>query len=76
MVKILQATSRGQITLPKSWRDTFDTDCYKAELQKDKLIIIPMDTKKSFKEKVEESWIQYKNGRVVSHEDLKKKYGL
>lgn len=62
--------------MPKSWRDTFDTDCYRAELQRDKLIIIPINTKKDFKEKVENSWGQYKNGRIVSHEDLKKKYGL
>lgn len=76
MVKVLHSTSRGQITLPKEWRDGFDTDYFKVEIQKDKLIIVPMNPEKSFKNKVEESWQQYEDGMFISNEDLKKKYGL
>lgn len=76
MVKVLHSTSRGQITLPKEWRDNFDTAYFKVEIQKEKLIIIPIDPGKSFKDKVEESWQQYEDGMIISHEDLKKKYGL
>ncbi len=76
MVKVLHSTSRGQITLPKEWRDEFDTDYFKVEIQKDKLIIVPMNPEKSFKNKVEESWQQYGNGMFISNENLKKKYGL
>ncbi len=76
MVKVLHSTSRGQITLPKEWRDNFDTDYFKVEIQKEKLIIVPMNPGKSFKNKVEESWKQYEDGMFISNEDLKKKYGL
>jgi bifunctional DNA-binding transcriptional regulator/antitoxin component of YhaV-PrlF toxin-antitoxin module len=76
MVKILHSTSRGQITLPKEWRDNFDTDYYRVEIQAEKLVIVPLNSEKTFKDKVEESWGEYQRGGVVSHEDLKKKYGL
>lgn len=76
MVKVLQATSRGQITLPKNWRDNFDTNYYKVEIQKEKLIIVPLKAEKSFKDSVEQAWAEYGDGKFVSHEDLKKQYGL
>lgn len=76
MVKILHSTSRGQITLPKEWRDNFDTDYYRVEIKEEQLIIVPLNPEKTLKEKVEESWGEYQKGEFVSHEDLKKKYGL
>lgn len=76
MVKVLHSTSRGQITLPKEWRDNFDTNYFKVEIQKEKLIIVPLNPEKSFKDTVEESWRQYEDGSFISHVDLKKKYGL
>lgn len=76
MVKVLHSTSRGQITLPKEWRDNFDTDYFKVEIQKEKLIIVPLNPEKTFKDKVEESWKEYEDGKFANHEDLKKKYGL
>ena len=76
MVKVLHSTSRGQITLPKEWRDGFDTSYFKVEIQKEKLIIVPMDPEKTFKDKVEGAWEEYGEGKFISHEDLKKKYGL
>ena len=76
MVKVLHSTSRGQITLPKEWRDNFDTDYFKVEIQEKKLIIVPLNPEKTFKDKVEESWAEYQDGQLISHEDLKKQYGL
>lgn len=76
MVKVLHSTSRGQITLPKEWRDNFDTDYFKVEIQKEKLIIVPLNPEKTFRDKVEESWKEYEDGKFVNHEALKKKYGL
>lgn len=76
MVKVLHSTSRGQITLPKEWRDNFDTDYFKVEIQKEKLIIVPLNPEKTFRDKVEESWKEYEDGKFVNHGDLKKKYGL
>lgn len=76
MVKVLHSTSRGQITLPKEWRDNFDTDYFKVEIQEKQLIIVPLNPEKTFKDKVEGAWAEYEDGKFVSNEDLKKKYGL
>ncbi len=76
MVKVLHSTSRGQITLPKEWRDNFDTEYYQVEVRKEKLIIVPLRTQETFADKVESAWKEYQDGEFVDHEDLKKKYGL
>ena len=76
MVKILQSTVRGQITLPKKWRDAFSTKYYKAEVLDGKLVITPLVGDVTFKDGVEESWREYLEGKVTTHEDLKKEYGL
>ena len=41
--KILKSTERGQITLPKEWRDHFVTNNYFAQISGDKLIITPLN---------------------------------
>jgi len=76
MNKILQATSRGQITLPKNWRDKFETNYYIIEIKDDSLSFKPLMQKKSFKDEVENSWKEYKEGKFIDHDSLKKKYGL
>ena len=63
MKDVFTATSRGQITLPKEWRDQFDTRFYMAEIQDDQLIIKPISVKKSLEEQVEEAWDEYKSGK-------------
>ncbi|MBP7114451.1 MAG: AbrB/MazE/SpoVT family DNA-binding domain-containing protein [Candidatus Peribacteraceae bacterium] len=40
--KILKSTERGQITLPKEWRDAFRTNSYIASLHKNTLVIAPL----------------------------------
>lgn len=76
MNKILQATSRGQVTLPKGWRDKFDTTYYVAEIKNDELVLKPLSKNKNLKDEVENSWKEYKEGEFVSSEDLMKEYGL
>ena len=76
MNKILTATSRGQITLPKTWRDKMNTSNFIATIEENRIIIQPLYEKKSLEDVVEESWDEYKKGKVVSHEDMIKKYGL
>ncbi len=76
MNKVLQATSRGQVTLPKNWRDQFDTNYFEAVFDGETLTLKPIKTNKSFEETVEDSWNEYKEGEIVEGSDLMKKYAL
>lgn len=76
MNKILQATSRGQVTLPKVWRDKFNTAYYVVEIKNEELVFKPLKGGDNFTNAVESSWEEYKGGDVISNEDLMKKYGL
>lgn len=76
MNKLLQATSRGQVTLPKNWRDQFDTNYFEAEFDGEVLTLKPIQSNKSFEETVESSWKEYKNGEYVASEALTEEYGL
>lgn len=76
MNKVLQSTSRGQVTLPKSWRDQFDTKYFEAEFDGEVLTIKPLKSRKSFGQTVEAAWNEYKNGDCIASEDLIKQYGL
>lgn len=79
-VKIINATERGQITLPKKWRDMFDTDCYSIEIKDKELIIRPMVYKKEFLESLKEASAEADReadrGELIPFEEIKKKYGL
>lgn len=75
MHKVIQATSRGQVTLPKGWRDQFDTVYYVVEIQGDSLVIKPL-IKDDFKSSAENAWREYESGNFVTSEELMKKYGL
>lgn len=79
MTKVLQATTRGQITLPKVWRDNFDTKYFLAEVKKGALILKPLETKKikeTLEDEVEKAWEEYQNGDYVDGDELMSKYGL
>ena len=52
MNKILVATSRGQITLPKFWRDKMNTHYFKAEIYDKKIVIEPLYQGKTISEVV------------------------
>ncbi len=72
MNKILTATSRGQITLPKFWRDKMQTSNLKATIDDNRIIIEPLYEDKTLTEVVENSWDEYKEGKgkVVTHEEV------
>ena len=76
MTKIIQSTERGQITLPKSWRDQFNTKYYIIEIKAGELNLKPLPTDKTLKDEVENSWQEYKNGKFIGSGDLIKKYDL
>lgn len=75
MPKILQATSRGQVTLPKAWRDQYKTQYFITEVQGATLIIKPL-MQENFESSVESAWLEYKKGEYVASEELMKKYGI
>ncbi|HLG25909.1 MAG TPA: AbrB/MazE/SpoVT family DNA-binding domain-containing protein [Candidatus Gracilibacteria bacterium] len=76
MNKILHATSRGQITLPKEWRDKFKVEYYEARVEVDKIVITPLRKVDGLQEKIETAWEEYKNGEVIDGGAMMKKYGL
>ena len=41
-VKVVTTTSKGQITLPSQWRNQFDTDNFRIDIQESKLVIQPL----------------------------------
>lgn len=43
ITKIIKSTSKGQITLPKSWRNKFHTDCFMLRMDTDYVIIKPIN---------------------------------
>ncbi|MFA4815365.1 MAG: AbrB/MazE/SpoVT family DNA-binding domain-containing protein [Candidatus Gracilibacteria bacterium] len=75
MSKILQATSRGQVTLPKAWRDQYKTQYFITEVEGATLVIKPL-MQDAFGDSVESAWSEYKSGNYVASEELMKKYGL
>lgn len=77
MRNILSATSRGQITLPKSWRDQFDTRYFQIEVNGDQIVLTPIIEKKNaFEESLENAWQEYEEEKVISQEAMIKKYAL
>ncbi|MEK7529187.1 MAG: AbrB/MazE/SpoVT family DNA-binding domain-containing protein [Patescibacteria group bacterium] len=75
MTKILQATSQGQVTIPKVWRDKYQTRYFISEISGDTMVIKPL-MQDNFADTVEASWKEYKNGMYVTSKELMKKYGL
>jgi bifunctional DNA-binding transcriptional regulator/antitoxin component of YhaV-PrlF toxin-antitoxin module len=50
--KVLKSTPRGQITLPKKWREHFSTDHYLVEAHADRLVILPLNVGKPTEEEI------------------------
>lgn len=74
MTTIVKATTKGQITLPASWRRVFDTDRYIVKIIGKKLEISPLNL--SAIENAEEytvfDAIRDNNGRGIKAKDLVK----
>ncbi|EKD63314.1 MAG: hypothetical protein ACD_51C00297G0001 [uncultured bacterium] len=76
VMKIVKCTERGQVTLPKAWRDKVGTCYFQVFVDADAVTLRPVKDK-SFKETVEDSWQDYLNdGKTFTHEEMKKEYGL
>ena len=63
------------MTLPKSWRDQYNTQYFTTEIQGATLVIKPL-IQEHFEDSVESAWAEYKKGDYVTSEELMKKYGL
>ena len=50
--KIVKSTSKGQITLPKSWRSQFSTDDFLLDIDEPQIIVNPVKIKKTKSEAV------------------------
>ncbi|MFA6528416.1 MAG: AbrB/MazE/SpoVT family DNA-binding domain-containing protein [Candidatus Gracilibacteria bacterium] len=77
IMKILKCTERGQVTLPKKWRDKMGTCYFQVFVLDDGITLKPVK-EKSFKETVEDGWQRYLDGAdgFITHEEMEKKYGL
>ncbi len=70
MVYTLKVFNTGQITLPKRWRDKFDTKNFIAEETKQGLLIKPIETKNDtvYYENNEGFWIY--SDKWINPEDI------
>lgn len=50
--KIVKSTSKGQITLPKEWRNQFNTENFILEIHDKQIVVSPLVIKPSSKEEV------------------------
>jgi len=60
---VVKSFGTGQITLPKKWRDQFSTQFFEVSIQKDKLIIVPLQS--TIEEEVIFDADKYNNGKGV-----------
>jgi bifunctional DNA-binding transcriptional regulator/antitoxin component of YhaV-PrlF toxin-antitoxin module len=66
MISILKEFGRGQVTLPKKWRDRFNTKVYIAKETSQGLLIVPFN---------DES-IQVDEGKLKTETDTKSSFSL
>lgn len=73
---ILKCTERGQLTLPKKWRDKVKATHFIVEIHEDELRLKPVK-EKTLAQEIEERWQDYLNGgKTYTQEEIEKKYGL
>jgi AbrB family looped-hinge helix DNA binding protein len=72
MITILKATSKGQITIPASWRKKFNTNQFRTEIKEDKLEIRPLilEKEQEVKEFTVFDAIRDNKGRGIKAKDL------
>ena len=68
--KITKSTERGQITLPKEWRDHFHSNHFIVEMHDDKLIIKPFKLKNHAEEEILFDADRDNGGKGVPVEDM------
>ena len=72
MITILKTTSKGQITIPATWRKKFDTNQFVAEIKEDKLEIRPLilEKEQEVKEFTVFDAIRDNKGKGIKAKDL------
>jgi bifunctional DNA-binding transcriptional regulator/antitoxin component of YhaV-PrlF toxin-antitoxin module len=70
MISILKEFGRGQITLPKKWRERFNTEVYIAKDTSQGLLIIPLEDESI---KVDESKLKEETKTKSSSSFFKRK---
>jgi bifunctional DNA-binding transcriptional regulator/antitoxin component of YhaV-PrlF toxin-antitoxin module len=68
--KITKSTERGQITLPKEWRDAVATNHFMVEMHKDRIVIMPLNIDGSDDEEILFDAVRDNDGKAVSAEDM------
>jgi bifunctional DNA-binding transcriptional regulator/antitoxin component of YhaV-PrlF toxin-antitoxin module len=68
--KILKSTERGQITLPKQWREQFPTDSYLVELHEDRIVIMPFHIDNASDEEIVFDADRDNDGKGVSPDEI------
>ena len=68
--KILKSTERGQITLPKQWREQFQTDSYIVQLHEDRLVVLPLNLPMMEEEEILFDADRDNHGKGVSPEEM------
>jgi len=53
-----------------------NTSSFIATIEEKRIVIQPLYKEKKISELVEDSWDEYKSGKVVTHDEIIKKYGL
>lgn len=67
--KIVKSTSKGQITLPKSWRNKFHTDSFMLKMEIDQVTIKPINIHE-FSEEVVFDADRDNDGKGVSPDEI------
>ncbi len=68
--KIIKATTKGQVTLPKQWRRQFNTEDFLMLISKDKIILKPVNLNKIEQESVIFDADRDNEGKGISPDEM------
>ena len=73
-MKVIAASARGQITIPKKIRDKFDTDYFNITAQGESIVLTPVEpaARSGLMEELEASYQDYLENGGHSWEEVKK----
>lgn len=68
--KIIKATTKGQVTLPKQWRRQFNTEDFLMLISEDKIILKPVNLNKIEQESVIFDADRDNEGKGISPDEM------
>lgn len=68
--KVVKATAKGQITLPKTWRDQFKTDNYMLTIKNEGIIVKPVKIEELEEEEIIFDAKRDNNGKPISSNEM------